>query len=78
MTKTLIKALRTPIAKFITRGVGYVLAFLYAKAGIDAAEAGEDTGAIADSLVAVVIGGMTLLADYLHHRADKSETPDKN
>jgi hypothetical protein len=75
MIKTLIKALRTPIAKLVTRAVGYSLAFIYAKAGIDAGEISDDTAAVANAMVAIIIGGMTALADYLHHKADRNQMP---
>jgi hypothetical protein len=68
----IVKALRNPLAKLITRAVGYGLAVVYARAGIESAEAGADAAALSEAIVAAVMALLTAGADLLHHRADRA------
>jgi acetyl-CoA acetyltransferase len=77
MKEQIIKALRTPIAKFISRAVLYGLGVVYAAAGIDVGQVETDAAGIVEVVVAGVSFALAMAIDYAHHIADKADMPNR-
>ncbi len=68
--ETIINFLRAPASKIITRAILYGLTAIFAKLGIDAAEASGPSAAISDAVVTVLFLVLSAIVDRLHHNAD--------
>jgi len=72
-----LKAMRTPLAKWITRLLLYGVGLLVALMGMEVPEEAEtQAGQIGEAAAGLlmILAGMGI--DYLHHRTDKREMPD--
>ena len=71
----LIKFFRKPLAKIITRIVGYGLAALFGALGLKANGMSEPAEQIGFGLAAVILLVVTGYIDKKHDKADKAEKP---
>jgi len=66
----IIELLRKPVAKIITRLILYGLVALFAKLGIDKANANETATALGEGLTSLVLFTLAAWIDKKHHDKD--------
>jgi len=71
-----LKALRSPVAKWITRGLLYGLGAIFLKLGVDPPEGvDEQAASAAEAIVGILMMVAAAVIDYVHHKKDLAEPP---